>query len=221
MKILVIDDNERLAQRIKERIGKHFIVDIAPTGEQGLILAKEIDYSVIVLDLVLPDMPGLEVCRQLRAAKRNMPILILSGIGQTLSKVELLDAGADDYAVKPLDFDELRARVQALARRREERVHIDNLRYKDLELNIESKEVYRDGKLLQLRRKEFDILQYLVSNPGRILTRQMIMNHVWSDESTSWITTIDVHIKHLRDKIDKPFDTKIIKTAYGLGYKID
>ncbi len=221
MKTLIVEDNPRLANRLTERLRKHFAVDCVNTGSAAIAYAGLTDYAAIILDLGLPDMSGLQVCRELRQSGNHAPILILTGAGQELSKIELLDAGADDYVVKPASFEELRARIAALSRRKSIRNHVDQLIHNDLIIDSSARSVSRADKVIPLRRKEFDILHYMLLNKGRILTRQMIMDNVWNGESTSWITTIDVHIKHLRDKVDRPFSTKIIKTVYGIGYKID
>jgi DNA-binding response OmpR family regulator len=184
-------------------------------------LAKEIQYGVILLDIGLPDISGIEVCKSLRKMKIDIPILILTGIDDMDTRVLVLECGADDYVTKPFNSDELKARIIALSRRRTRRPPESILEYKDLRMNLGQRTVHRNGQVIALRRKEFDILEYLISNQGRVLTRDMIMNHAWDADKISWNSTIDVHIKHLRDKIDKPFDESIIKTSYGLGYKID
>ncbi|MEO6109837.1 MAG: response regulator transcription factor [Candidatus Saccharimonadales bacterium] len=221
MKLLVVEDNARLAERIMEKLHKLHSVDIAQNGHEVLDKISQVTYGVIILDLGLPDMTGLEICRQLRKQSINTPILILTGNADTNSKVDLLNEGADDYMTKPFDADELRARVKALGRRKSRQNSTPVIEYLDLTMNIDQRKVVRDGQEIYLRRKEFDILEYLITNHGRVLTREMIMNHVWDADKTSWISTVDVHIKHLRDKIDRPFSTPIIKTAYGLGYRVD
>jgi len=221
MKILVVEDNPRLAERIGYHLAKQYTVDIAETGQEALDKASLIKYSVIVLDLGLPDIPGISVCQGLRQKQNDIPILVLTGTNVMMTRVELLDAGADDYMTKPFDINELRARISALSRRQSRDSIRPRITYKDLVIDIDEHKVFRGGKEIELRRKEFDILEYLVSNNGRILTRDMIMNHVWSASTTSWTSTVDVHIKHLRDKVDRPFGDAYIKTVYGLGYKID
>lgn len=221
MKILIAEDNQRLAERIVYKLKDSFTFDTAITGKEVLALTSKIDYSVIILDLGLPDMNGLEVCESIRKSKLDTPILILTGDNEIITKVSLLDAGADDFMNKPFDVKELKARLGALSRRKTLQKADSILSYKDLTLNLQKREATREGKMIALRRKEFDILAYLIKNEGRILTRQMIMDHVWSQETSSWISTVDVHIKHLRDKIDRPFANPYIKTAYGIGYKIE
>jgi two-component system copper resistance phosphate regulon response regulator CusR len=133
----------------------------------------------------------------------------------------MLDLGADDYLCKPFDVQELRARIQALGRRRSKPKVSQVIRYQDLEIDTMTHTVIRNGNTIILRRKEFEILEYLANNQGRIVTRKMIMDHVWNADTKSWLNTVDVHIKHLRDKIDRPFEVAYIKTAYGLGYKLE
>lgn len=221
MKLLLIEDNPRLAERILYHLRKTYVLDVAESGSEGLEKARHVSYGVILLDLGLPDMSGFEVCEQLRQLNITSPILILTGNGDVADRVKLLDAGADDYVTKPFNTDELRARIAAVGRRQARAPIRALISYRDLVMDLDQRKVSRAGIDIILRRKEFDILEYLMTNKGRIMTRDMIMDHVWSSRSNSWTSTVDVHVKHLRDKIDRPFDTAYIKTAYGLGYKID
>jgi DNA-binding response OmpR family regulator len=221
MKVLVIEDNTRLAERIKDMMSKLYLVTTVATGEDGLSYALHEDYSLIILDLGLPDINGLEVCRTIRQNRMAAPILILTAVDDVVAKVQLLNNGADDYLVKPFKGPELVARAAALMRRRERPLMPDTLIVQDLEVNRARREVTRSGQLIKLRRKEYDILEYLASNCGRAVSRQMILSHAWEDGSEGWNNTVDVHIKHLRDKIDRPFGTPLIKTSYGVGYMID
>lgn len=221
MKLLLVEDNERLIERIKRQLGKQYVIDAVSNGAEALEKITTINYAVIMLDLGLPDTSGAEVCRQARAHGILTPILILTGADSIASRVELLNLGADDYVAKPFHIEELRARILALTRRQPLRKKKAAIRYQDLIINPEERTVIRAGTPIQLRRKEFDILEYLISNNGRVLTREMIINHAWDSQRTSWNSTVDVHIKHLRDKIDRPFKSSIIKTAYGLGYKVE
>jgi DNA-binding response OmpR family regulator len=221
MKLLLVEDNRRLAERISYHLRKSYIIDVVESGEDALEKVQSIEYGVILLDLGLPGMSGLEVCKNMRRLKVNNPILILTGNSQMTDRITLLDAGADDYVTKPFNTDELRARIAAVGRR-QTRSHIRSIiEYRDLKIDIDQHKVSRSGFDITLRRKEFDILEYLIINRGRILTRSMIMDHVWSSHTNSWTSTVDVHIKHLRDKVDRPFEDAYIKTAYGLGYKVD
>jgi len=221
MKILIIEDNPRLAERIQQQLRKNFIVELATSGTDGIQLISDDVFDVILLDLGLPDMQGLEVCQHIRKISDNTPILVLTGVDTTKSRVELLDAGADDYVTKPFDPGELLARINALARRRIRSDNIKKIIIGDLIIEPASRKVIRANRDISLRRKEFDILEYLAINKGRVMSRQMIINHAWSSTSASWVGSVDVHIKQLRDKVDKPFDYPLIKTSYGVGYMID
>lgn len=221
MKLLVIEDNPRLSARMKQQLQKWYIVEIANTGDEGLRLASTDAFDLILLDLGLPDTPGLEVCKQIRTLTSETPILVVTGIDTTESRVELLDAGADDYITKPFDLSELRARINALARRRIRSESVPLVTVGDLVLNPANRKVSRQNTPIVLRRKEFDILEYLARNVGRVLSRQMIINHAWPVTSSSWTGSVDVHIKQLRDKVDKPFSYPLIKTSYGVGYMVD
>lgn len=221
MKLLFIEDNQRLAEVIRSHLSGLYVIDMVHTGEEGIDKASSNSYSVIVLDLKLPDMTGLDVCKTLRGAEIETPVLILTANDDTESKVELLNSGADDYLTKPFNINELKARITALSRRQPRAYNHSTLTLHDLVIHTNERKVYRDGVLIPLRRKEFDILTYLVNNRGRVLTRQMILGHAWDANKDTWNSTVDVHIKHLRDKIDRPFKTPLIKTAYGVGYVID
>jgi len=221
MKILIIDDNRLLANSIKRQLSGSYVVDIAATGEEGIERAREISYGVILLDLGLPGMSGYEVCYELRASRLTTPILVLSGVDDTESRVRLLTCGADDYVTKPFDGNELRARIAALTRRGDYGPHENVIRIGKLTIDVGRRRVTHAGTLIILRRKEFDILEYLAQNRGRTVSRSMIFSHVWEAGQDGWNNTVDVHIKYLRDKIDRPFKTSLIKTAYGVGYMVD
>lgn len=221
MKILIIEDNPRLAERIKNQLQKWYIVELAQSGAEGLQAISAHSFDLVLLDLGLPDMTGLEVCKHIRDISSDIPILVVTGVDTTISKVELLDTGADDYITKPFEPPELIARINALSRRRNRSDVQPLIIAGDLIINPSSRKVERDGKQITLRRKEFDILEYLAINKGRVMSRQMIINHAWSSTSSSWIGSVDVHIKQLRDKIDKPFSYPLIKTSYGVGYMIE
>lgn len=221
MKLLVIEDNRTLADNLKKQLGKSFVVDVARTGEEGLQRALGTGQDVIILDLSLPDTNGYEICKAIRHAKVNTPILILTGASDINSRVTLLNAGADDYLSKPFSVAELRARLTALLRRAPATSPTQVFSVGDLTVDPYRRRVTRAGVSVELRRKEFDILEYLVRNRGRPVTRAMILDHAWDGTKEAWNNTVDVHIKHLRDKIDRPFDTPLIKTAYGIGYMID
>lgn len=197
------------------------MVECATSGRQGVEKAEAVDFAAILLDLQLPDMPGIDICKQLRANNNATPILVLSANNEVATRVDLLNSGADDYMVKPFSTDELVARINAVLRRNVHDYRQNILTVGDLVIDTTSRTVHRAGKRIDLRRKEFDILEYLVHNKGRAVTRDMILSHVWEDSKSSWYNTVDVHVKYLRDKIDRPFKTKLIKTAYGIGYMVD
>lgn len=221
MKILVIEDNPRLGERVKRQLQKWHLADVAQSGTEGIQLASTGNFDMILLDLGLPDMPGVEVCKHLRNLSSDIPIMVVTGVDSTPSRVDLLDTGADDYITKPFEPSELFARINALARRRARSESQPDIIIGDLVINVASRTAIRSGTMLELRRKEFDILEYLCINKGRVMSRQMIINHAWSSTSASWIGSVDVHIKQLRDKVDKPFAYPLIKTSYGVGYMID
>jgi len=198
-----------------------YIVDSVNTGGEGIENARTIQYSVILLDLGLPDMEGYDVCQKLRLANVTTPVLVLTVQKSSNASTRLLNCGADDYLTKPFDGGELKARIAALLRRSQEMHEEKIISICDLTVNITRRQVWRSGVKISLRRKEFDILEYLVANRGRALTRSMILDHVWESGTEGWNNTVDVHIKHLRDKVDRPFGGSLIKTAYGIGYLVD
>ncbi len=221
MKILIVEDNQLLAASLKNLLKVSFIVDIASDGTHCLELATSTQYGAIILDLGLPDMCGQTVCQRLREQGVETPILVATAEKNPATCVRLLDSGADDYVTKPYDMNVLQARLRALMRRNQPAPAPDLISIGDLTINTSNRQVSRAGKTITLRKKEFDILDYLVQNRGRAVTRSMILNHVWEAGKESWNNTVDVHIKYLRDKVDKPFDSQLIKTAYGVGYLVD
>jgi len=221
MKLLIVEDNHLLAASLKNQLQATYIVDIAATGEIAIEMASNTDYSIIILDLNLPDMHGQRVCEKLRELGVSTPIIVATASKDPNTCISLLDCGADDYVTKPYDIGILRARIQALVRRGKQKQERQELRVQDLVVDMQSRHVVRAGIPIHLRRKEFDILTYLLRNQGRAVTRSMIFNHAWEAGKESWNNTVDVHIKYLRDKIDKPFDKPLIKTAHGIGYMVD
>ena len=221
MKILLIEDNLRVADRIRHHLSKQFVVDTAHTGEEGKTKALAATYACIIAELTLPDIHSQTLCEQLRGAQITTPILVISEVKETASRITLLDSGADDYLVKPFDPRELIARIHALLRRHPHGYNHHILSVQDLTIDINRRYVQRAGIPISLRRKEFNILEYLVANQGRTITRAMILDHAWDSAKQSWHNTVDVHVKSLRDKIDKPFGAPLIKTVYGVGYIVD
>ena len=221
MKILIVEDEHLIATSIKKGLEQeHYVVDLAFDGEDGLDLAASGDYDLILLDLMLPKIDGLQVCRQLRQDGIHTPILMLTAKSQLEDKVNGLDSGADDYLTKPFAFEELLARVRALARRPHSASTAEILKVGDLSLNISTFEVLRSGKNISLSSKEYSLLECLMRHPGQILSKDQIIQHVWSYESDILPNTIEVYIRNLRQKIDQNYSQKLIKTIRGFGYKI-
>ena len=221
MKVLLIEDDKELAQTLKEELEHHFIVDLAFSGEKGEYASFINEYDVIIIDYNLPGINGLEVCKKIRDGNIHAPILMLTGESEINKKVEALNSGADDYLTKPFVMEELLARVKALLRRPPQTLRSNIILVGDVKIDLDNQLVSRSGKVISLRKKEFYLLEYLARNAGRTITREMILDHVWKTAEGPITNTIDVHIKCLRDHIDKQFDKKLIKTVHGLGYKME
>ncbi|MDM7273155.1 response regulator transcription factor [Sulfurihydrogenibium azorense] len=219
MKVLIIEDDKELSHLIAKRLKEEgFAVQQAFDAEEGMSYATYEEYDVIVLDIMLPKMSGYEVIRQLREKKVKTPILVLSAKGEIEDKVKGLQLGADDYLTKPFSFPELIARINALIRRTKNIEEISKLKYADLTIDLLKKEVYRNGKKINLTAKEFELLKYLVENSERIITRNMILENVFDIDFDIDSNVVDVHIHRLREKIDKGFEKKLIHTVRGFGY---
>jgi two-component system, OmpR family, copper resistance phosphate regulon response regulator CusR len=217
MKVLIIEDNKRLVATISDKLRKEYVVDVAYTGDKGEYLIYANEYDIILLDLNLPDMDGAEVCKKVRSNGCKVPILALTGRSNLSDKVHTLDMGADDYLTKPFEFEELFARMRSLLRRNENSDFTSSRLVVDgLSIDIVSREVTVRGKCINLRQKEFQLLEYLMRNQGRVVTRNQIIEHVWDTDTDPVTNTVDVHINSLRRKIANPF----IKTVHGIGYKI-
>ncbi|MDB5160882.1 MAG: ykoG [Candidatus Saccharibacteria bacterium] len=221
MRILVVEDDHTIANAIKEGLEQEsYAVDVAYDGEEGFSSARFEDYDLIILDLMLPGMDGVQIARKLREASIHTRILMLTAKGQLSDKVNGLNTGADDYMVKPFSFEELLARVKALLRRPHEK-KAEVLLVGDLSLNTITKEVQRADTPIRLSSKEYALLEYMMRNQGRILSKNNIITHVWDFDADILPNTVEVFIKYLRDKIDKPFPkTDLIHTVRGFGYKI-
>ncbi|GMU74334.1 MAG: response regulator MprA [Candidatus Campbellbacteria bacterium] len=220
MRILAVEDEPLIRSVIQSTLqDEHFAVDTATDGEEGAFLAKTNDYDLIILDNVLPKKDGLSICRELRACGKTVPILSLSVQNEAGRKVQLLEAGVDDYLTKPFCIDELIARVRALLRRPKTFAD-DILQIDDLVLDAKRHTVIRGNKPIKLTRKEFMLLHYLMQNVSCVLTRSMILEHVWEKEIDPFSNTIEAHILTLRRKIEHPKKQKLIHTVPGKGYKI-
>jgi heavy metal response regulator len=220
MRLLLVEDEKKVADFVVRGLkAERFAVDVVHDGQDGWEMAKAFDYDLIILDLMLPRMSGTEVLKRIRRTNSALPVLILTARDATAEKVENFEAGADDYLTKPFAFAELLVRVKALLRRGPvDRASV--LKIADLELDRISHHVRRGGKRIELTSKEYSLLEYLITNAGRVLSRTMIIEHVW-DESFEGLTNIvDVYVRHLRSKVDEPFPVKLIHTLRGVGYSI-
>lgn len=219
MRVLIVEDEKKIRNFLQRGLKQEFFVaDAAEDGQQGLYLARLNNYDIIILDNLLPGKTGLEFCRELREHNTSTPILILSVLGDPQQKISLLNAGADDYLAKPFSFKELVARMKALLRRPQ---YIENtiLTVKGISLDTLKHEVYKGKKKIALTRKEFILFQYFLKNKGTVLSRKMIMEHVWDMNADPFSNTIESHIVSLRRKIgDK--NQGVIKTIAGRGYKL-
>ncbi len=221
MRVLVVEDNHKIANSIKQGLQQEaYAVDAAYDGEWGYDLAATEDYDVIILDLMLPKLDGLEICRLLREDGNHTPILILTAKGQLEDKVKGLDCGADDYLVKPFAFAELLARIRALSRRPNNSTGT-KLTAGDLELDTVKCKVTRSGREINLTKTEFSLLEYLLRHKGKVLSKDQIIQHVWDYDADVLPNTVEVYIGYLRNKIDKLFKGDLIKTVRGFGYKIE
>jgi heavy metal response regulator len=220
MRILLVEDEERIASFVARGLKEaHYVVDVAKDGEKGLFMAEVNEYDLLILDIMLPGKDGISVCKELRSKKIDMPILMLSAKDTTDDKVRGLNFGADDYLAKPFAFKELLARVQALLRRKgPDKGGI--LKIGDLELNQLTHKVSRGGKEIELTSKEYTLLEYMMLNAGKVITRTMISEHVWHENFDSFTNVIDVYMNYLRNKIDKGFKNPLIRTKRGSGYVI-
>ncbi|MBI1746050.1 MAG: response regulator [Acidobacteria bacterium] len=220
MRILVIEDEVKVASFIKKGLEQEqYSVDIAHDGEEGLYLAENNPYDLLLLDLMLPKMSGLQVLTALRKKKPALPIMILTAKAGVEDRVQGLDCGGDDYLVKPFAFAELLARLRALLRRGHREVVME-LRAGDLVLDPVKHRITRAGKVIELSNKEYALLEYLMRNAGQVVTRTMIAEHVWDLSFDSFTNVIDVYINFLRNKIDRGFPTRLLHTVRGVGYKL-
>jgi heavy metal response regulator len=221
MRILIVEDDAALSSFIRKGLeAEHHAVDTANDGEQGRAMALEFDYDLVVLDLNLPGADGLSILKSVRQRKTSLPVMILTARSRVEDRVQCLDTGADDYLVKPFSFLELSARARALLRRS----HLPSesvLKVRDLSLDRVQRKVERAGRHIELTTKEFALLEYLMRNAGRRLTRAMIIEHVWNMNFDSTTNVVDVYINYLRRKVDDGFAPSLIHTVRGVGYQIN
>ena len=218
MRILIVEDEKKVAAFIKKGLEEEtYAVDIAMDGEEGLHLGEQNQYDLIILDLMLPKINGLEILSILRSKKIETPILLLTAKDSVDDKVEGLNQGADDYLTKPFAFSELLARIRVLLRRGKTETKT-TLEIADLTLNLVSHKVNRGNEEIELTGKEYSLLEYFMRNQEKVLTRTMIAEHVWDYNFDTFTNVIDVYVNHLRKKIDKNFSTKLLHTLRGVGY---
>lgn len=223
MRILIVEDEQRLAYLLRRvLLEERHTVDLALDGQKGLLLATSGTYDAVILDVMLPEVDGLEICRQMRAEDVMSPVLMLTARGAVEDRVRGLNVGADDYLTKPFAMEELLARINALLRRRDRHFSAESeLRVADLTLDLVRHEAQRAGQIIELTAKEFALLEYLMRHPGQVLTRTQIIDAVWSYDSDALSNVVDIYIHYLRDKIDRGFSHPLIKTVRSVGYKID
>jgi DNA-binding response OmpR family regulator len=221
MRILLVEDEKKVADIVVRGLkAERYAVDVANDGSSGWDFAAAYDYDLIILDLMLPGLSGGEILQKIRSKNQQVPILILTARDAMADKVKSFEAGADDYLTKPFAFAELMLRVKALLRRGPVN-RSSVLRVVDLEIDRLSQNVKRAGKKIELTSKEYALLEYLATNPGRVFSRSMIIEHVWDQSFQGLTNIVDVYVRHLREKLDDPFPVKLLRTVRGVGYSLD
>lgn len=224
MRLLVIEDDQEILSYITKGMKEAgHTVDTANNGKDGLFLATTENYSAMIVDRMLPELDGLTIIKTIRGAGNATPALILSALGEIDDRVKGLRSGGDDYLVKPFAFAELLARIEILGRRQNTNAQGENIKLNagDLELNLLSRKITRSGKSIDLQSREFQLLEYMLKHKGQVVTRTMLLEHVWDYHFDPQTNVIDVHISRLRGKVDKGFNTQIIRTVRGAGYIIE
>jgi DNA-binding response OmpR family regulator len=218
MRLLLVEDEKKVSELVARALrAESYAVDVAEDGMRGWELVQSYEYDLIILDLMLPQLPGEEVLRRIRRTNQRVPILVLTARSATEDKVHNFEAGADDYLTKPFAFAELIMRVKALLRRGPI-TRSSVLRVGDLEVDRFTQQVRRAGRRIELTPKEYALLEYLAANPGRVFSRTMIIEHVWDQSFEGLTNIVDVYVRHLRSKVDDPFPVKLIRTVRGVGY---
>ncbi|MFC1640807.1 response regulator transcription factor [Patescibacteria group bacterium] len=221
MRLLLTEDEAGIVQFMKRGLeAEGYALDVAIDGKQGQTMGKVNEYDIIIMDYMLPEQDGIQTVRKLRSKEVHTPIIMLTVIDDQETIIEALDAGADDYLTKPFEFEELLARIRALLRR-ERAMKSNILEFADVRLDTVRHEAYRRGRLLDLSKKEYSLLEYFMRNPDIVLTRNMILEHVWDYAADPFTNTVDVHIRYLRTKLDIPFPTRLLRTVHGVGYKLE
>jgi len=220
-RILLVEDEQKIADTLKIGLTEHgFDVEVAYDGRIGLKLFESSHFDLVVLDINLPELNGYQLCKIIRSRNTQVPVIMLTALSSLNDKIEGYDAGADDYIIKPFEFRELLMKIRVLLKRTmKQTLPTGNiLKAADLEMNLDSKEVRRENKLLNLTTKEFQLLEYLLRNKNRVVSRSDIAINVWDIDFDTNTNVIDVYINYVRNKVDKPFDTKLIQTQVGMGY---
>lgn len=219
-RLLVIEDEVKTARSVRQGLEEHqYQVELAFDGETGKKMATRNKYDLIISDIIMPGINGIELCRQLRDANVQTPILMLTALGTVADKLEGFDSGADDYLAKPFEFQELLARIKALLKRNpqiDQEPHV--LTIADLELNLDTKRACRGGREIELTAKEFALLEFFISNKGRVLSKTEIAERVWGIDFDTGTNIVEVYVNYLRRKVDKDFSPKLIHTQFGMGY---
>jgi two-component system copper resistance phosphate regulon response regulator CusR len=221
--ILIVEDEEKVASFIKKGLfTQGYVSVIASTGREALGFFETQKFDLVILDIGLPDLSGLEVCEEIRKKNTQIPVLMLTALGSMSDKLSGFEVGTDDYLVKPFDFMELLVRIKALLKRSNEKLKEEDeiLKVADLELNLHQKVAIRSGKIIALTAKEFSLLQYLMRNRGRVVSKLDIAEHVWDIDFDTGTNFIEVYVNYLRNKIDKGFTDKLIHTIFGMGYTL-
>ena len=221
MYVLIVEDERRLAQLVRRVLEEEgHTVDTAYDGEEGLAMAMEGSHDVVILDILLPEIDGIEVCQSLRRNKVDTPVLLQTALDSVEDRVRGLDAGADDYLPKPFAFQELLARVRALGRRKVQARDPSELRVDDLALDLRRRRAERGGRIIELSPKEFSLLEFLMRNQGRVVTRTQILDHLWGYDYATDSNLVDVYVAYLRRKVDRGNGRKLIRTVRGIGYAL-
>ncbi len=222
MKILIIEDDKEAAQYLAKGLREQgYVVDHAASGKDGLFLGASEAYDAMIIDRMVPEIDGVTIIQTLRASGNQTPILILTALDKVEERVKGLKSGADDYLVKPYSFTELLARLEAITRRKPANAAVTKLSCGELEMDLLSRNVTRAGKMIDLQAREFALLEYLMRNCGTVVTRTMLLEHVWDYNFDPQTNVIDVHISRLRQKVDKGFGKSMIQTLRGAGYRLD